>query len=251
MAKEIIWQRPDGQLAISSLALPMLPGETEPDYLERAKGVILAKSRALPRGGFVHAGYADPADYPLDAHWCHAAWRWSAGAIVVDMPTARSIKADLIRRERNSRLTASDGEMLKRSEQGNAANVAAYKSFRQRLRDMPATAAGALETLTTPTQLDAYAPPWPDEPLLSSGDFRPTAGPTVIDRGLSAVTGQWTARWTGGADGGNIGPALTRAGKAMLADGLSLELDHSGTLTLRKLPGIARDYSVSLSLFGR
>ena len=90
-------------------------------------------------------------------------WRPNGAGLGVDMPTARAQRMDEIRAERDRRLAATDGEMLREQEQGSprATPLAAH---RQALRDLPPAAATTLDVVITPEGLDAYQPPWPVKP---------------------------------------------------------------------------------------
>ena len=68
-----------------------------------------------------------------------------------------------IRAERDRRLVASDGPMLRATERGTPADVAAWKAYRQALRDLPPTARPAVDACVTPEVLAAYEPTWPAE----------------------------------------------------------------------------------------
>ncbi len=191
--------------------------------------------------------HQDAATLP-DNNW-HDAWDHDGNSVIVDMAKARNIQLARIRLDRNARLISSDGEMSKRNEEGSAADVAAYKGYRKRLRDLTKTVSADLETLTTTEQLDGYVPPWPVEPITFSGEFRPTSVPTFVTTGLTVVTGQWAAIYPGGSDAGAI-PKLTRGNSVMLNGELALDLSTGGILSLRRSVG-TKDYRVSLDLFQR
>ena len=91
-------------------------------------------------------------------------WRHDGAGVSVDMAKARGQRIEEIRAERDSRLRATDGEMLREQEQGTP-RLAPLAAHRQALRDLPPSAATALDAVVTPEGLDAYQPPWPVKPV--------------------------------------------------------------------------------------
>ncbi len=83
---------------------------------------------------------------------------WSAdseaGVISVDMPMARNLWRDRIRRARAPRLAELDADFMKALETG--ASTAAIIAEKQALRDAPADP--AIEAATTPEQLKLVKP---------------------------------------------------------------------------------------------
>lgn len=95
------------------------------------------------------------ADIPTDKTYRNA-WRKGATGVEVDMPKARLIHMERIRKVRNKELEKSDDELLKALENGGPATP--LKTKRQKLRDIPQTF--DLETATTEAELKAK---WPAE----------------------------------------------------------------------------------------
>jgi len=93
-----------------------------------------------------------------------SAWKRGEGAIDVDMPTARIIKTDEIRPERNERLAALDIDYMRADEAGDTAEKERVAVVKQTLRDLPATIQPDLEAIDQPEELEAYGPTWPTEP---------------------------------------------------------------------------------------
>ena len=92
------------------------------------------------------------------------AWRADGrGAPSIDMPAARAIRIAEIRAERDQRLAASDGEMLREQETGGA-KLAALRAYRQALRDVPTVTAPTIEAVGDPDGLAALEPDWPIRP---------------------------------------------------------------------------------------
>lgn len=87
--------------------------------------------------------------------------RAGTGLPRVDMPLARAQRMAEVRLERNKRLTASDGDMLKAREQGDLTQEAQLKTYRQQLRDIPVTTQVAVDACGTPEALHTFTPTWP------------------------------------------------------------------------------------------
>lgn len=91
-------------------------------------------------------------------------WRHGAGAVAVSMPLARQQRLAEIRSERNERLVESDKDHSRLADIGTDQQRADLRTYRQALRDLPATVQTDLAALTTPEQLDQYQPAWPVKP---------------------------------------------------------------------------------------
>ncbi len=89
------------------------------------------------------------------------AWVKNVKKIIIDMPKARLIHMDIIRRSRNSDLEASDKELVRAMEDG--ADLTPIKAKRQKLRDIPQKF--DLSEYNTPQTLKTA---WPDN--LSQGN---------------------------------------------------------------------------------
>ena len=87
-------------------------------------------------------------------------WRQSGAAPPhVDMPLARQQRMAEIREERDRRLARSDGQWARALDIGTPGEVAALKTYRQALRDVPQRV--TLDAVATPTALAEYDPMWP------------------------------------------------------------------------------------------
>lgn len=88
-------------------------------------------------------------------------WRWENGRIIVSTGLLRSEYLKVLRQERDRRLEQSDKEVARLNDVGTPQQLAAMKSHRQKLRDMPITVETALGTLSTVADIEAYSPAWP------------------------------------------------------------------------------------------
>lgn len=98
----------------------------------------------------------------LPDRYFREAWNHDLG---IDLPKARNVHLDRLRKERDEKLQASDAKILVAKEQGDVQKEDTLKVKRQALRDMPTVAAPALEALTDPAQIKIYRPAILDEVL--------------------------------------------------------------------------------------
>jgi len=100
-------------------------------------------------------------DLPYKGRLRNAWRRQGPNAVVVDMPEARALKTDLVRKDRDHRLNESDKEMQRAQDKNNPAEIARLKSKREALRDLPANIQADLAQIQTASELDAWEPTWP------------------------------------------------------------------------------------------
>lgn len=74
---------------------------------------------------------------------------WNGNELVIPALKKRAAILDKLRAVRNRALERSDAEILKAQEQGNAAAVDAWKTYRQTLRDLPQVWDGKLASVPT------------------------------------------------------------------------------------------------------
>lgn len=85
------------------------------------------------------------------------AWKVGGGKVDVDMPTARTIHMDRIRKARDKTLSVKDVEYMQADEAGNSTLKAEIVAQKQYLRDIPQSF--DLESCVTPDELSAAWPP--------------------------------------------------------------------------------------------
>jgi hypothetical protein len=154
--QRIVWQMPDGTIRVtipvdSLLSLDEIAARTQAAAPELRDAKRLPDCRA--------------ADLP-SRRW-RACWRADvAGRPGVDLPLARAQRMAEIRAERDRRLAASDGPMLREQEGGTPPRVEALRAYRQALRELPneLERSGTLDRLPDPADLAAFTPAWPAEP---------------------------------------------------------------------------------------
>jgi hypothetical protein len=83
------------------------------------------------------------------------AWVDRGSGIEHDMPKARNIHLDRLRRQRAVELEALDRDWMRANGQGSPAEAMQIEARRQRWRDMPVTVAGALTAAQTIDELKA------------------------------------------------------------------------------------------------
>jgi len=89
-----------------------------------------------------------PADYSF-----RAAWKATGSSIAVDMPKAKEVTRERLRKERKPLMEALDVEAMKAVETKDDAKLAEVAGEKQRLRDI--TALPEIDAATTPDQLKA------------------------------------------------------------------------------------------------
>lgn len=167
--KKIVYRRPDGGISIVT-----------PVYEENAVKEIIKAAHALGEkiaidGNLDEAAYLDwliRKDVPTDATEIEIiehdalpadrafrnAWDKKDGEIIVDMPKARLIHLENLRKERNLKLQEMDIEFQKAFEVSDQAKITEIAQVKQALRDMPDTAIPEMEKIEDPEQLKDYQP---------------------------------------------------------------------------------------------
>lgn len=160
-----IYQWPDGSLyTLAPNAKRRLPDEPEAEFIARVLAEDEAKDVTLIfKPGWVRLADVDTATLPARRRF-RAAWRWRGGACVEDVTECRKVRLAEIRADRNKRLAASDPDMMRARETGALMAETNLKDYRQKLRDLPATAQTDLDVVPTPDAVAAYEPVWPVKP---------------------------------------------------------------------------------------
>lgn len=114
----------------------------------------------------INAHFVDEATLPLakdGTKMLRNAWRHDGDDTKVDMDAGRSIVMDQVRSKRDEMLTKSDADYIKLSEIGTPTEKTTLATYRQSLRDFPATLTETLANLTV-EQLHDFQPSWPTMP---------------------------------------------------------------------------------------
>jgi len=101
-----------------------------------------------------------PKDLPQDRTFRNA-WASDGKSVSVNFQKARTLKLASIRSERDQRLQATDGEMMRLQEQCTQAQIGAFKAKRQTLRDIPQTVSPQLDAIDDADTLRDFQPQWP------------------------------------------------------------------------------------------
>lgn len=143
----------DEAFDVSDMPVNHLPGYTIvfPDFAAD----IMRKLPEETRSKIVSHRKCVRADIPGDRYF-RGAWI-DAGKIDVDMPKAREIHKDRLRRERAPLLDALDTEYMRADELGDIELKAEIAAKKQALRDI--TDDPAIESAKTPEELKAVRPP--------------------------------------------------------------------------------------------
>lgn len=115
------------------------------------------KFKAAHPGEYVSHTVVDEALIPSDRTFRNA-WKLAENALIIDMPTARTIHTNRIRAVRNLKLDKLDKDLAKAAEQGHTTD--SIKTLKQTLRDIPQNF--DLTQATTPEELAGL---WPNELL--------------------------------------------------------------------------------------
>ena len=153
---KILYTRPDGGVSVVHAAEQSDVAKYAPEVSEMTEGRFIAwiKDKDVPADA-ADVRIIEDADIPSDRHFRNA-WAYD-GTIKVDMPKAREIHKNNLRRERTPLLAALDVEYQRADESGDTAKKRAIAAEKQALRDItqhPGIAAAA-----TPEELKTAALP--------------------------------------------------------------------------------------------
>lgn len=162
MAKCVLWQMPDGSVAVT-IPNPRyrLRGEPEEMFLD---GVALQAMHAVSLRGADRLPNVEASDLPASRRF-RDCWRYNGQTVAADLDLARQQLLTELRAERNARLVVSDGHKARLEDVGTAEQLQDLKTYRQALRDLPAVVAQDLANLGTAEALSNYVPPWPTSPV--------------------------------------------------------------------------------------
>jgi len=154
MENVIVYTQADGVVAVCIPALEdRREGETEEQHFERAA------KRAIPADA-QHVRTISRDELPKSRSW-RDAWTHDGKTISVDMPRAREILRNKMRKQRAKMLRKLDQEQLMGIVQGRDADVKQMEAVKQTLRDV--TEDPSIEAAQTPEELDKVWP-LPDLP---------------------------------------------------------------------------------------
>lgn len=145
--KKIIFTSPDGGLSVVHPCLgDQRADETDAAFLSRVM------SKAVPADALT-VRVVDFSEIPSDRSF-RDAWKDIGRAVAVDMPKAREIHREKLRRLRKPKMEALDVEALRNL--GSALKLAEIEAKKQELRD--ATAFPAIDSAATPDALKLAVP---------------------------------------------------------------------------------------------
>ena len=158
MAQRIVYTRPDGGVSVVYPA---------PEYVARfateAEALEAIQAKGVPTNA-MNVHICDEFVIPASRRFRNC-WRQVGGATPpsVSISLARAQRMSEIRSERDKRLILSDAQMARAQDIGAPAEIAALKTYRQSLRDLPQTI--NLNSIQDVDNLAAYEPNWPVEPV--------------------------------------------------------------------------------------
>ena len=155
--KRIVYTRPDGGVSVVCPA---------PEYVARftteAEALDAIRAKDVPADA-ANVYVCDVAEVPASRRFRNCWRQVGTTPPSVSMPLARAQRMAEIRAERDERLATSDGLMLAMQDRGIPAGIAALKTYRQALRDVPQ--AMTLDSVATPEALAEVEPVWPTVPV--------------------------------------------------------------------------------------
>jgi hypothetical protein len=156
MSKVIIWTDSE-----TGGAVVLVPGDLRPGYTTEAATIARAIEKSAPEGveHFIIEKASVAQTTGDDTRYYRNAWVVVAGELKVDMPKARVIHMDKIRRVRNAELVKEDVTFMRAVEAGDASAQSTVATKKQVLRDIPATF-DITTDVDTPEKLKAK---WPTE----------------------------------------------------------------------------------------
>ena len=144
----------DGFVSLAQFVTKGDGGTEETPVIMETEATDAALEEFLAKAGVSWVAWRriDPGDLPGDGTFRNA-WRDSGDAVVIDMPVARDIARDYLRRARAPGLVDLDVQVARAFEQGNADLLAEVVADKQRLRDI--TDRPEIAVAATPQDLKA------------------------------------------------------------------------------------------------
>lgn len=155
--KVIVWEKPDGSVALTQMRFP--PDETEAETLARVQ------AEEAPNFPGATMLVLDDADLPDD--YFFEAWRIVATRLDVDLPAARRVRLATIARVRKEILGEQDDEIFDARVAKDAAREAAAIAKRQKAEAVADKI--DLDTINSPSDLRNYWPPDIERRLAARG----------------------------------------------------------------------------------
>tara|TARA_Y100000310_G_scaffold338330_1_gene427663 strand:- start:918 stop:1451 length:534 start_codon:yes stop_codon:yes gene_type:complete len=162
MARCIVYTRADGHITVVNLAWgsgPRLFGKTDDEFLDYViqHDVLARPDGQGPADGQTYYVMEDTA-VPTELRYFREAWECPNGVIKVNMPKARVIHMDRIRKKRNEELQKLDIPFTIAVERNDKTMMEKITVQKQKLRDIPQKY--DLSSFKTPEELKAF---WPKE----------------------------------------------------------------------------------------
>ena len=148
-SKRRVLQNVDGSVSVI-IPAPNSQGisELEQDWLDR----VFAKANPD------NLTFTDCVSSDLPTRRFRNSWKPSGISAEVDLVKAKVQVFVELRRSRDKELAITDGSMAKENEQGNASSQATVKQYRQKLRDLPATAQTNIDAIANAAILESEYP---------------------------------------------------------------------------------------------
>ena len=131
----IVWHESEGLPEIA-VTIPAY-GQSQPDGPQTDADCLAAAIRTLPAGTAYRV--IDDADLTACDRYFRAAYRLRGLNVIIDMPAARGVHMDNIRRSRNTALAELDIPFIRALESGDTGEQRRIVAAKQLLRDIPQT----------------------------------------------------------------------------------------------------------------
>lgn len=186
MSKRLLFTNLSGAVRITVPLLDRLPQEPESQWLQRTAFAVVQSDPGwdgwtyqggvefddLPSRGTQRLPGAET--YPLtiggrtttEERYLHfrECWRYVSGQVVNSPQALQTHYLEKVREERNRRLLESDGKVQMMQDMSAAPQrLVAYRTYRQQLRDLPASVTSGLAGRNFSGML-SYTPSWPSDP---------------------------------------------------------------------------------------
>ena len=154
----IVWTRADGGVTVQCPADRYVAS-----FPTEAEGIAAVIAKDIPLDRQHTAVVCTHDDLPSTRRFRNC-WRRPTARVVVDLPLAREQRLEELRRDRTPRLAKSDIDVVRALEDPSSARVGLLRTYRQALRDLPATSHLGLAACPTADALAAWEPAWPVDP---------------------------------------------------------------------------------------
>jgi len=156
----LIFTRPDGGVSVDAPIEQIAQSGAElAQHIARLEATGLVWKQTISTG----LGHL-PSERTGESRKLRNCWRWNGAQVEADIALAKAqIKAE-VRTERNKRLAESDADKIRLDDIGTTQQKLDISTYRQTLRDLPASTDIQIDNLISVPALELYNPTWPIKP---------------------------------------------------------------------------------------